>query len=137
MSRISFNTEEKSDLNAEEWREIKTHPELGKRLVDNVDGMPDEVKLIIGQHHEQPNGNGYPNHLYKNEIYYPAKIVTIADTFTALILPRTYRKKVYNQKEAIELLLYDRGRFDQNMVNALGEILFNKDFNKIKKSGVV
>lgn len=122
MSMLSFDPDTKTDLSPEEWKEIKMHPEVGKRMVENIKNIPTESKLIILQHHEQPNGNGYPNSLYNKEIYYFAKIVAIADTFTALILARPYRSQVYTPYEALEVMRYDRGKFDQQLVDSFSTI---------------
>jgi putative nucleotidyltransferase with HDIG domain len=139
MSMISFNAEEKSELSPEEWKEIKSHPEIGKRIVESVRNLPTESKLIILQHHEQPNGNGYPNNLYGRDIYYLAKFVSIADTFTALILPRPYRSHVYDPHEALEVMWYDRGKFDQTLVETFTTIFMmtkpNKAAHPKKKAG--
>jgi HD-GYP domain-containing protein (c-di-GMP phosphodiesterase class II) len=122
MSLISAQIEEKVDLTPEEWKEIKSHPEVGKRIIEDIKKMPTECKLIILQHHEQPNGNGYPNNLYGRDIYYLAKIVSIADTFSALILPRPYRTRVYSVYEALDVMIYDRGKFDQKLVETFSTI---------------
>jgi putative nucleotidyltransferase with HDIG domain len=116
MGLINTEIEDKKDLTPEEWKEIKSHPEVGKRMIEDIKNVPTEVKLIILQHHEQPNGNGYPNNLYGRDIFMLAKIVAIADTFCALILPRPYRDRVYSAYEAIDVMVYDRGKFDQKLV---------------------
>ncbi len=135
MSMIKQEIEDHKDLTAEEWKEIKSHPEMGKRMLEDIKNMPTECKLIILQHHEQPNGNGYPNGLYGRDIYFPAKIVAIADTFCALTLPRPYRERVYTAYEAIDVMIYDRGKFDQKLVETFTS-LFSKagDAPKTKKA---
>lgn len=117
MSLIDAEIEDKNDLSAEEWKEIKSHPEIGKRILEDIKNVPTEAKLIVLQHHEQPNGNGYPNGLYGRDTYFLAKLVSIADTFCALILPRPYRDRVYTVYEAIDVMVYDRGKFDQKLVS--------------------
>lgn len=122
MSMINSEIEDQKDLTSEEWKEIKSHPEIGKRMLEDIKNVPTETKLIVLQHHEQPNGNGYPNSLYGRDIYYLAKIVAIADTFCALTLPRPYRDRVYTVYEAMDVMVYDRGKFDQKLVETFSTI---------------
>lgn len=127
MSLINAQVEDKKDISPEEWKNIKSHPEVGKRMIDDIKTIPTECKLIILQHHEQPNGNGYPNNLYGRDIYYLAKIVAIADTFCALILPRPYRDRAYTVYEAIDVMVYDRGKFDQKLVELFATIFIKPE----------
>lgn len=126
MTQIGFDAEQKSELSPEEWKEVRRHPELGKRMLDAVKGVSPEVKHIILQHHEQPNGQGYPNGLHKKDIYYLAKVVSIADCFAALVAQRTYRGP-FAPIEALKLLGEDRGKFDPEMLQ-----LFASIFVKVK-----
>lgn len=129
MSKLSFDAEGKEDLTPQELKEIKEHPHLSKRLLDQLRHVPPEVRMIAFQHHEQPNGLGYPNGLYDKEIYYPAKIVAIADGFSALTSPRPYRIEPYNALQALEIMAEDRGHFDARLLS-----LFTSLFAKIAKA---
>lgn len=135
MSVIDMQLEDKKDLTPEEWRELKSHPEVGKRMIEDIKNVPTECKLIVLQHHEQPNGNGYPNNMYGRDIYLLAKMVSIADTFCALILPRPYRDRIYTVYEAIEVMVYDRGKYDQKLVETFSTLFVpQKDVQKKKIS---
>lgn len=115
LIKLTCNTEDHETLTPEEWKEIKTHPEIGKRMLDSLPGIPSNVKMIILQHHEQPNGNGYPNNLRFHEIYMPAKLVAIADSFASLISERPYRP-AHNAADALDLMAKDEGKFDKDML---------------------
>ena len=52
-------------------------------MIENTQNIPDEVRYIVYQHHEQPCAKGYPNGLGGPVIYYPAKIVALADGLSA------------------------------------------------------
>lgn len=126
MTRLSFDAEEKDDLTPQEWKELKEHPEAGKRLLDSIKSVPLETKMMVLQHHEQPNGLGYPNGYHDKSIYYPAKIVAIADSFSALISKRPFRE-AFRPIDAIEVMMEDRGKFDQKLLD-----LFCKFFVRVK-----
>jgi HD-GYP domain-containing protein (c-di-GMP phosphodiesterase class II) len=112
MSMLTFDAESKAELTSAERKEIHQHPELAKRMLDSVKSVNPEVRSIVLQHHEQPNGQGYPNALHDKEIYYLAKIVAIADSFAALLCVRPYRNEAFSPQKAIEIMLEDRGKFD-------------------------
>ena len=128
MSRLPFDPEEKKELSPEEWKDMKEHPLHGKRLIEEVKGVPSEVRAIVLQHHEQPNGNGYPSGLRGRDIYPLAKAVSIADSFAALISARPFRPKPYSPQEAISLMMEERGSFDPKLLE-----IFAGLFIKVKK----
>ena len=127
MSRLPFNSEEETDLTPEQWRLVKEHPQLGKRIMDTVPEVSREVSTIILEHHEQPNGLGYPNGLHGPDIFAPSKVVSIADSFTALLSIRPFREKPLFAKEALEIMADDRGKFDSKLLE-----IFSRIFKKSK-----
>ena len=127
MSTIAFDAEDKSELTAEEWKEMRRHPELGTRALDTIKALPSEVRTIVQQHHEQPNGAGYPNSLHGRDIYYLAKIVAIADSFSALVSKRPFREEPCSPLKALEIMNADRGKFDTALLDR-----FNKIFVGVK-----
>ena len=80
-----------SKLTNDEMQMIKTHPSHGYRLLKNCDGISQEVKLAIMQHHERQDGSGYPQQLKGEEIHIYASIVAIADVYDAMSNKRVYR----------------------------------------------
>src|SRR5690606_29186782 len=103
------------------WKEMRTHPKLGLRMVEQTRNIPDEVRYIIYQHHEEPGGQGYPNGLRGPVIYYPAKIVALADAFSALISNRPYRP-AYSVEQAIHVIQSQRGKYDRDLVKILSAV---------------
>lgn len=128
MSLLTFDPEEEIDLDPDQRREIHGHPEVGKRQLDAVKTVNPEVRTIVLQHHEQPNGRGYPNGLHDKQIYYLAKIVAIADSFSALLSVRPFRDDAFTPSKAIEVMLEDRGKFDMRLLDQ-----FSKIFIKTRK----
>jgi putative nucleotidyltransferase with HDIG domain len=124
ISQVTIDPEEKEFLTAQELKEIRRHPELGKRLLEGMKGVRQEVVDIVLQHHEQPNGAGYPNGLRGPEIYHLAKIVCIADVFSSLISKRPFRD-AFTTKKAIEVMKSESGRFDSKILKSFAD-LFNK-----------
>ncbi|MDY6943770.1 MAG: HD domain-containing protein [Pseudomonadota bacterium] len=79
-------------LNAGEWAIMRTHSELGARMLEGS-SVP-MLKLaaeIAHYHHERYDGTGYPARLRGQEIPVSARIVAIVDVYDALIHPRVYK----------------------------------------------
>ncbi len=121
ITKLPFDPEDIESLSPEEWREAKTHPSIGKQLIDNIKSLPSEVKAIVMQHHEQPNGLGYPNGLRDKEIYMPSKFVAIADSFSSLIVDRPFKKSV-SPTVALKMMQDDQGKYDKSMLNTFAGI---------------
>jgi putative nucleotidyltransferase with HDIG domain len=126
VGQLTFDPEDEDQLTAVQRREMNRHPELGRQLLDRVKGIRPEVLQIITQHHEQPNGSGYPNGLRDNDIYYPAKIVSIADTFSSLITKRSYRD-AFSSSEAISIMKESIGKFDRRLLNLFSTVVNRKN----------
>jgi len=125
ISQLSYDPEALASLTPDERKEMMRHPELGKRLLDSVKGLRSEVLSIVMQHHEQPNGRGYPNGLREGEIYPMAKIVSIADTFSALITKRSFRPGM-SVLEALAVMKTDVGKFDKPLLDIFCKIFGGK-----------
>ncbi|WP_167631606.1 HD domain-containing phosphohydrolase [Mariprofundus ferrooxydans] len=78
-------------LSDDEYEVIKTHPEVGARLLGGhpLAGLVEQAVL---SHHETPLGNGYPHGLSHQQIPLDARIVGICDAFDAMTSTRPYRQ---------------------------------------------
>lgn len=79
-------------LNEEEFKIMKTHPTLGYVLLMNNKGFDEGILQGVLQHHERYDGNGYPSGAKGKEICRYARIVAIADVYSAMLADRVYRK---------------------------------------------
>lgn len=84
-------------LTAEEFEHIKTHPDLGCRILDGVKQL-DKVMPVVRHHHEAWNGKGYPVGLKEEECPFLARIVAVADSIDAMSSDRPYRKGMSDDK---------------------------------------
>jgi len=78
-------------LTDEEYAVIKTHPEVGSRLLAEHP-LADLARAAVLSHHETPNGRGYPQRLQGKDIPLDARIVGICDAFDAMTSNRPYRR---------------------------------------------
>lgn len=78
-------------LDEDEWRLMRLHPLNGWQLVQGIKFLGDAT-MIIRSHHERWDGKGYPERKAGEDIYLPARIFSIIDTFDAMTSNRPYRK---------------------------------------------
>ena len=117
LGQLTFNPEHEENLTPEQRKELWRHPELGKFLLDRIKSVHPAIVSIVLQHHERPNGHGYPNGLRSKDISRPAKIVAVADSFSAMISNRSYRQAI-DPEEALNKMKHDIGKFDPEVMTA-------------------
>jgi len=78
-------------LTPEEWETMRRHPEDGYRILEDLGYMNHDIGVIVMQHHERHDGNGYPHKRKGEDIHIYGKICCIADVFDALTTNRPYR----------------------------------------------
>jgi HD-GYP domain-containing protein (c-di-GMP phosphodiesterase class II) len=84
-------------LTPAELEHIKTHPDLGCRILEGVKQL-DMVMPVVRHHHEAWNGAGYPSGLKGEETPLLARIVAVADSIDAMSSDRPYRKGIPDEK---------------------------------------
>ena len=77
-------------LNDEDRRQLREHPATAANLLRRIPGWAAAAE-IIAQHHEMPDGGGYPDALKSPQICAGAKILAIADAFEAVTLKHKHR----------------------------------------------
>lgn len=117
LGQLTFSPENEEMLSSEQRKELWRHPELGKFLLDRIKSVHPSIVSIVLQHHERPNGHGYPNGLRNKDISRPAKIVAVADSYSAMISHRSYRLAI-EPEEAIAKMRHDVGKFDPEVMTA-------------------
>jgi diguanylate cyclase (GGDEF)-like protein len=103
-------------LTEEEFKVVKTHPEIGYRIVQSIPKLENVAQGVLA-HHEKWNGQGYPQGLKGETIPIIARIITIIDSFDVMINKRSY-KEAYSMDYAVaELRRCSGGQFDPLLVN--------------------
>lgn len=78
-------------LTPEERKIIEKHPTLGAEILEPINEFKN-ISLGVKYHHEKYDGTGYPCCLKGDEIPLIAKIISVADSYDAMISDRPYRK---------------------------------------------
>ncbi len=106
-----------SALNKKEWQEMRRHPESGAEIVRMASNM-DYVAALILAHHEQYDGRGYPYGLQREMIPFGARILTVADAYSAITDDRPYRPSRTTEEAVEEIRRCSGTQFDPRVVEA-------------------
>ena len=74
----------------EEFELMKSHPLLGKKILNNK-GFDSRILAATLQHHERSDGSGYPRGLLEDEMDDFSCIIAIADVYDAMTSARAHR----------------------------------------------
>jgi diguanylate cyclase (GGDEF)-like protein/PAS domain S-box-containing protein len=89
-------------LTTEEFEAIKLHPTIGAVIVAAVPGLEDTLDAVR-YHHERWDGGGYPDSLRGEETPLLARLMAVADAYSAMTTDRPYRKGM-DSTQAIQIL---------------------------------
>ncbi len=122
-------------LTAEEYDEIKKHPEIGAKILEPVEFLHNIVPCVR-HHHEWFDGctRGYPSRLVADQIPLPSRVILVADTVEAMTSDRPYRNALPLETVLAELHKYSGSQFDPVVVNAFLRLLEEEGESFISKN---
>lgn len=112
LGKLALNREilnKPGPLSVEEIRRIQQHPVESVRLLGNESSATPAVRQTILQHHERIDGRGYPLGLSGDDLLPTSCILSIVDSFHAMVGRRRYRDSL-TPAAATRALLAQRGR---------------------------
>ncbi len=114
-------------LTDEEFEAIKTHPQVGAVIAEDIlrgvesDSYIKVAHDIILYHHEKWDGTGYPTGLKGNKIPLCARIMAVADVYDALRSKRSY-KESFSKEKSRKIIAEGAGvHFDPDIVRVFQE----------------
>ncbi|AOR24813.1 HD-GYP domain-containing protein [Clostridium taeniosporum] len=112
--------EKPGKLTEEEFETMKNHAIIGYKILSDLE--IDDIRDIAMAHHEKLDGTGYPFGLKDNEISREARILAIADIFSALMAVRSYKNE-FSKEKIIEILknMANSNKIDYNIVQLVIE----------------
>ena len=105
-------------LTFEEFEQIKTHAELGYKMLNHSTRPILEVAATIAhEHHEKWDGTGYPQGLAGEDIHLYGRLTAMADVFDALGSKRCY-KEAWKDEDIWDYFKGQRGKhFDPQLID--------------------
>lgn len=101
--------QQRKPLTEQQRAVIEKHPEVSCAKLEAV-GVEDKQWLsLVKNHHERPDGSGYPQSLTHDTLTLETKIIALSDVYCAMVTPRPYREAV-SFKETLRELFIQRGQ---------------------------
>lgn len=121
-------------LTEEEFKIMKSHVEQSVEILHHLSGMEYILPAVLG-HHERYDGTGYPLGKKGEEIPLAARILTVVDSFDAMMSVRPY-KPSYPVEFALNQLLISRGsQFDPEIAETFAKLISENKI-AVRKSGM-
>lgn len=111
-------------LDEAEWEIMKRHAEIGEEIIisTELEGSQ-QAALVIRHHHERYNGQGYPDGLSGEDIPICARIISIADSYDAMAVTRSYHR-AKNHSEIMDVLHAETGqKHDPHIMRVFCELI--------------
>ncbi len=109
-------------LNLKEWAAVQEHTRLGSMMLQQVPKLKEVIQAIL-HHHERYDGTGYPGGIGGEKIPPLARILAVADAFSAMTTDRPYRKAL-TLDEALDELRCEAGKqFDPHLAGKFIELV--------------
>lgn len=122
----------KEKLTKKEFDLIKKIPLQGANLLRSISSLKPAIPIIL-HHHERYDGKGYPQRLRGEEIPIGARIVSVVDSFMAMISQRTYRERLTLNQALAEIKANRGTQFDPHVVDCFLKVVRKKEiFEKLK-----
>ena len=112
-------------LTDQEWTIMRTHPVVGADVLALIPALRSIVPSVRS-HHERFDGTGYPDRLYQDQIPLGARVIAVADAYSAMTSDRPYRKAISAEAAMTELRTHAGSQFDPTVLDAF-EIVIAKD----------
>jgi HD-GYP domain-containing protein (c-di-GMP phosphodiesterase class II) len=110
--------DKKGGLSEAELQRMQAHPLYTHKIVSKELLYPEDVGLIVLQHHERWDGEGYPRRISGTAIDIGARIVSVADAFEAMVSQKPYRNSMMGYQAIKNLLSDNSRRFDPDILKA-------------------
>jgi HD-GYP domain-containing protein (c-di-GMP phosphodiesterase class II) len=110
--------DKKGGLSEAEFQRMQAHPLYTHKIVSKELLYPEDVGLIVLQHHERWDGEGYPRRISGSTIDMGARIVSVADAFEAMVSQKSYRNSMMGYQAMKNLLSDNSRRFDPDVLKA-------------------
>jgi putative nucleotidyltransferase with HDIG domain len=110
-------------LDDDEWAVMRQHTIAGQRMLDKIGGGMTAIGAIVRASHERWDGSGYPDGKTGGDIPLPARIVAVADAFSAMTTTRPYCRAQAPGAAVKELRACSGTQFDPDVISALVAVL--------------
>jgi putative nucleotidyltransferase with HDIG domain len=113
-------------LDADQWDLVQGHSVAGQKILGNMNEFK-ELATIVLYHHERYDGGGYPDRVSGEGIPLLSRIVSVADSYSAMISDRPYRARLPWETAKREIIEKSGQQFDPMVAGRFIEVLETHD----------
>lgn len=117
----------------DEWETMMQHSEIGEKILaaTELEGSHQAARLIR-HHHEHYDGQGYPDKLSGKNIPICSRIISIADSYDAMAVTRSYHDARTHPEIMAILHSETGGKHDPELMNFFSEIIESSKYKAAK-----
>lgn len=111
-------------FDSDEWECMKQHVLIGEQIVLAINGgRANRVARTVRHHHEHFDGSGYPDGLKGSAIPLDARIISVVDSYDAMIARRPYHD-ARDHRAVMDILFSESAtKHDPDLVHAFGAVI--------------
>ena len=110
-------------LTDSEWQFMRQHTVMGERIIAAAGPSLERIAPLVRASHERWDGKGYPDGLAGEQIPLGARIITICDSFRAMLSARPYKESMALEQALAELRRCAGSQFDPDLVEVFCAIV--------------
>ena len=112
-----------------EWETMRRHAEIGEKIMAATELRgSQQAAQVIRHHHEHYNGQGYPDGLSGEDIPICARIISVADSYDAMAVTRSYHH-ARRHPEIMAVLHQETGeKHDPEIMEFFSEIIESSQY---------
>jgi putative nucleotidyltransferase with HDIG domain len=116
-------------LQAEEFELVKNHVNMGVAIISHVPSLSRCIPVVL-YHHERYDGTGYPKGLKGKKIPLEARVIAIADAFSAMTSQRLFCNSLSYDEAVEELKRCSGTQFDPDLVDLFINTVISIEIDK-------
>jgi diguanylate cyclase (GGDEF)-like protein len=109
-----------------EWDFMKQHTVMGEKIIAAAGPSLQQIAPLVRASHERWDGLGYPDGLAGEEIPLGARIISICDSFHAMLDERPYKPSMAADEALAELRRCAGTQFDPELVEVFCRVVANR-----------
>jgi putative nucleotidyltransferase with HDIG domain len=111
-------------MNRDEKTIYISHVDVGVQTLAQAKSIPEDVLLIVSQHHERVDGTGFPKGLKEFQISPLAKVVSLANAFVDRLLEEKHPHSAQTAMRVFQdIQMHCAGQYNRDAVKALSKCL--------------
>ncbi len=115
-----------SELSAEDSAALEEHVRIGHQILSEIHDFGDLAEVVL-HHHERYDGEGYPTGLAGKDIPLVSRIISVAESYSAMVSDRPNRARRSPEMAKSELVANKGTQFDPVVVDAFLHVLTQHD----------